>query len=104
MLYGASADVTLSMYSQHCTGVIFQHPSKEDPPHKDHVAQFMDGATQLLNIDGIEAHFAPSMLDFLQMEAESQQMEALSHQLQIETQRNVSGTSCILFGMAIVIN
>ena len=28
MLYGASADVTLSTYGQHCTGAIFQHPSK----------------------------------------------------------------------------
>ena len=39
MIYGASADVTLSMYGQHCTGTIFQHLAKEDPPCEGHVAQ-----------------------------------------------------------------
>ena len=28
MLYGASADVTLSTYSQYGTGAVFQHPAK----------------------------------------------------------------------------
>ena len=71
MLYGTLADLTLSTYGQHCTGAIFQHPSKEDPPWEDHVAQFVDDATQLLNMDGTEAHFTISVIESLHTEAES---------------------------------
>ena len=65
MLYGASADVTLSTYSQYGTGAVFQHPAKLEIPREDHVGQFVDDATQFLNLDGIESRFTKDAIKTL---------------------------------------
>ena len=71
MLYGASADVTLSTYSQYGTGAVFQHPAKLEEPREDHVGQFVDDATQFLNIDGIESRYTQETLHKLNDNATS---------------------------------
>jgi hypothetical protein len=65
MLYGASADITLSAYTQHCTGAIFQHPSNLEPPREDHVSQFVDDATQYVNMEGIQSRLSTTSIENL---------------------------------------
>ena len=69
IIYGTTADVTIAVYRENGMGACFCHPAGVEPPRTDHIIEYVDDATALVNTQGIEQQYGRDGREILQAEA-----------------------------------
>jgi len=71
IIYGTTAEVTLAAYRKHGVGAAFCHPSGSEPSQTDHITEYVDDSTAMVNRFGMDTKYGGEAAATLQEEADA---------------------------------